>query len=259
MKDVKSLIGKGYKIRFEDCMEGMSKIQPDCIDLIIADPPFGLAYDGKEKGNYNRDSDNVIEGYREAPLDYMKFSIEWLGHAKRILKENGVVYVFSSWQKIWDVLYAASYLGLTQHSMLTWSRTFPTYKRWNWVDSQYFIFMFLKYKAPRTGKPNHTFNKIETENPKTGKFRHYPRSDLRFQETYKKGEKKNSTKLPNELIEHLILTSSEEGDLVLDPFLGNGTTAVEALRHKRKFIGFEINTKAREVIENAINRLHKKD
>jgi DNA modification methylase len=246
------MIGKDYKIYFEDCIKGMERLEDDSVDLIIADPPFGIGFDGKKKGNYNRDSDNVIEGYVEAPLDYLRFSIEWLGHAKRVLKENGIMYAFSSWQKIWDVLYAASYLGLINHSVLTWSRTFPVYKRWNWVDAQYFIFMFLKYKAPRTGKPNHTFKKILTENPKTGKMRHYPRSDLRFPEIYQRGKRKNSTKLPNALIEHLILTSSEEGDLVLDPFLGNGTTAVEAIRHKRKFIGFEVNKNAREVIENVI-------
>lgn len=247
-----SLMGKDYEIYFEDCIEGMMKLEDDSVDLIIADPPFGINFDGKKKSNYNRDSDNVIEGYQEAPLDYMRFSIEWLGHAKRVLKENGTIYVFSSWEKMWDVLYAASYLGLTNHSVLTWSKTFPVYKRWNWVDSFYVIFMLLKYKPPKTGKPSHTFNKVLTENPSTGEMRHYPRSDLKFKETYKKGKLKNSTKLPNELVEHLILTSSEEGDLVLDPFLGNGTTAEEALKHKRRFIGFEINTNAREVIKKCL-------
>jgi site-specific DNA-methyltransferase (adenine-specific) len=248
-----NLEGKNYKIYFEDCIKGMERLDDESVDLIIADPPFGLDYTGI-KGNYNRDPDNVIKGYKEAPLDYMKFSIDWMGHAKRVLKKHGTMYVFSSWNKLWDVLYAVSYLGFTHHSQLTWSRTFPVYKRWNWVDGFYQIFMLLKYKAPRQGKPSHTFNKVFTKNENTGKLRHYPRSDLDFQETYEKGKLKNGTKLPNALVEHLILTSSTVGDTVLDPFLGNGTTAVEALRHKRNFIGFEINTNAREVIENVVRR-----
>jgi DNA modification methylase len=246
--------GKNYEVYFEDCMEGMARLEDKSVDLIIADPPFGLAYDGK-KNNFNRNPDNVIEGYKEAPFDYMKFSIEWMGHAKRVLKEHGTMYIFSSWQKIWDILYAASYLGLKQHSFLTWSRTFPTYKRWNWADSFYCIFMFVKYNSPKEGKPKHTFNKIETLNKKTGELRHYPRNDLHFQEEYMRGKKKNGTKLPTDLVKHLILTSSNEGDLVLDPFLGNGTTLQASLETNRKVIGFEVNEKAREVIEDVLRRI----
>ncbi len=252
------MLDKGHEVYFEDCIKGMERLSDNSVDLIIADPPFGLNFDGKKKGNYNRDANNVIEGYVEAPMDYMKFSIEWMGHAKRVLKDNGVIYAFSSWQKIWDVLYAASYLGLTQHSLLTWSRTFPVYKRWNWVDAQYFIFMFLKYKAPRTGKPSHTFNKILTPNSK-GEMRHYPRNDLRFQEEYLRGEKKNGSKLPFDLIEHLVLTSSEEGDLVLDPFAGNFTTLSVCRANNRKIICFELNKKMEVILQNVINKVHKKD
>lgn len=241
--------GKNYEIYFEDCIKGMERLDDESVDLIIADPPFGISFDGKNKGNYNRDATKVITGYEEiSAVDYIKFTIEWLGHAKRVLKKHGTIYLFSSWNRLWDVLYAISYLGLTHHSHLTWSRTFPVYKRWNWVDGFYQIFMLLKYKAPRQGKPSHTFNKVFTKNETTGKLRHYPRSDLNFQEVYEKGKLKNGTKLPNTLIEHLILTSSNEGDTILDPFLGSGTTAVEAVRHKRKFIGFEINPNTKPII-----------
>ena len=248
--------GTDYTIYFEDCIKGMKRLDSESVDLIIADPPFGIDFDGKVKGNYNRDPDNVIAGYNEiSPEDYFHFSIQWLAEAKRVLKEFGTMYVFSSWNRMFDVFSAATLLDLFLHSHLTWSRTFPPYKRWNWVDSIYQIFMLLKYDAPRTGKPSHIFNRIETENPRTGELRHYPRCDLRFQETYLRGKEKNGTKLPNSLVEHLILTSSNERDLVLDPFLGNGTTVVEALRANRIVIGFEINNNARRIIKNAIKEV----
>jgi len=115
--------------------------------------------------------------------------------------------------------------------------------------------MLTKYKPSESGKPNHTFNKVLTPNSK-GELRHYPRSDLHFQEEYMRGKKKNSTKLPFELVEHLVLTSSEEGDVVLDPFLGNGTTLAVCKSHNRKLIAFEINPNAREVIQNVIDGVH---
>lgn len=250
------LSGLDYTIYFEDCIEGMKKLRSNTVDLIVADPPFGIKFDGKKKGNYNRDSDHVISGYNEIPPeDYPEFTLNWFRQGKRVLKKFGTMYVFSSWNRMIDILTAAKILDLHFHKFLTWSRTFPAYRRWNWVDAFYTLFMFTKYKAPDIGKPMHTFNRIETENPKTGEMRHYPRNDLQFQETYMRGKKKNGTKLPNELVELLILTSSNEGDLVLDPFLGNATTAVEALKAKRRTIGFEINPNARTIIEEAIREV----
>lgn len=243
-------------IYFEDCIVGMEKLAKESVDLIIADPPFGIDFDGRPN-NYNRDRNNVIPGYNEVHShEYSIFSTMWLAEAKRVLKKYGVMYVFSSWNRLWNVKQAAFHLGLYLHSQLVSIRTFPVYKRWNWVDSVYHILMLLKYKAPRTGKPSHTFNKILTPNSKTGKLRHYPRCDLQFQETYLRGKKKNGTKLPNELVRHLILTSSNIGDLILDPFLGNGTTAVESLRTNRRVIGFEINQHAMELIKDAIRGIY---
>lgn len=252
---VETLSGSDYTIYLEDCIEGMKKINDCSIDLIIADPPFGIGFSGI-KGNYNRDSDNVVAGYNEIdPAEYHQFTLNWLVQAIRVLKEHGTMYVFSSWNRMFDVYRAATELGLYHRRQLTWSRTFPAYKRWCWVDAFYQIFMFLKYEAPETGKHSHTFNKIETPNPKTGKLRHYARSDLRFPEIYLRGKKKIGTKLPNALVEHLILTSSKERDIVFDPFLGNGTTAVEALKTNRQVIAFEINPNAWEIIETAINEV----
>jgi DNA modification methylase len=255
--------GKGINIMvdvtiyYEDCIKGMLRIEDESIDEIIADPPFGIGFSGKEKGNYNRDPDNVISGYNEIAIeDYRQFSYDWMSEAKRILKPYGTMYVFSSRNRMFDVRAEADNLRLYQHAHLTWARTFPAYRRWSWVDSIYHIFMFLKYVAPETGSKGlfHTFNKIETPNPRTGKLRHYARCDLRFPEVYLRGQKKNETKLPTSLVEYLILTSSNEGDTVVDPFMGNGTTAAASILTKRKCIGFEINPDAREVIDLALKQ-----
>ena len=86
------------------------------------------------------------------------------------------------------------------------------------------------------------FNKID----------HYPEDVWEIKREYLPGKKKNSTKLPEKLVEKLLLYSSQENDLVLDPFMGNGTTAVACIKHKRKYLGFEINPNAKEIIDDNI-------
>jgi len=86
--------------------------------------------------------------------------------------------------------------------------------------------------------PNYYFNKIM----------HYPLDVWDIKRTYNKGEVKNGTKLPRELVARCIEFGSKPGDLVLDPFMGNGTTAVCSKGTFRHFLGFEINQSMRDVI-----------
>ncbi|MBD3405075.1 MAG: site-specific DNA-methyltransferase, partial [Candidatus Lokiarchaeota archaeon] len=84
------------QVYYDDCINGMKKdIDDESIDLIIADPPFGLGFDGKNKGNYARKSKFVVGGYQEAPDDYYKFSMEWIKQAHRVLKDTGSIYIYS--------------------------------------------------------------------------------------------------------------------------------------------------------------------
>ena len=72
--------------------------------------------------------------------------------------------------------------------------------------------------------------------------------------TKKKHYIPNATKLPNELVERCLLASSNEGDLVLDPFVGNGTTPAMCVRHDRNFIGYEINENAKDTIDYIVGK-----
>jgi len=95
------------------------------------------------------------------------------------------------------------------------------------------------------------------KNPKKyffNKIDHYPEDVWEIKREYLPGKKKNSTKLPDKLVEKLLLYSSQENDLVFDPFMGNGTTAVACIKHKRKYLGFEINPNAKEIIDDNITK-----
>ncbi len=220
-------------VHYEDCIGGMRDLPDESVDVIIADPPFGIAFNGRD-ALYNRDDELVVEGYREVEEDYSEFSERWIAEIPRILKNTGAAWIFSGWTNLVDILNAVRNQGLTVINHIIWKYQFGVFTRRKFVTSHYHLLFLVK--DPK----NYFFNKIE----------HYPLDVWEIKRTYKKGELKNGTKLPEELVMRCIDFTSPPGALVLDPFMGNGTTAVTCKGTYRHYIGFEINDAMREIIEN---------
>ena len=212
------------KILFEDCIKGMEQIPENFIDLIIADPPFGIKFNGKGS-QYNRDSDLVIDGYNEIAENYDTFTLEWISRLTRIMKETASAFIFSGWTNLTDVLVAIKQARLELINHIIWKYQFGVYTKKKFVTSHYHILFIVK------NPKKYYFNKIE----------HYPLDIWEIPRTYRPGEQKNSTKLPEKVVQRCINFCSQPGDLVFDPFIGNGTTATCARASYRHFLGFEIN------------------
>jgi site-specific DNA-methyltransferase (adenine-specific) len=224
----------------EDCIEGAKKYLKDSsVDLIICDPPFGIDETTFHK-HYNRDESNVLEGYVEAPDDYAEFSHQWMEQAKRVLKDDGSFYVFSGWTNLIHILNAGEKLGLYTINHIIWKYNFGLNTKNKFVTSHYHV---LFYKKIKNNKFN-TFSRFgQLEKDKHGKSLLY--KDLEdvwmINKEYQPGEIKNKNKLPEAIIEKIILYSSNEEDIVVDFFLGNFTTASVAKKLNRISGGFEIN------------------
>ncbi len=126
---------------------------------------------------------------------------------------------------IYNVLVAVDHAGLKVINHLIWKYQFGVFTRKKFVTSHYHV-LFLA-KDPK----QYFFNKID----------HYPLDVWDIPRTYRPGEVKNGTKLPEEVVARCIDFCSRPGDLVFDPFMGNGTTAVCAKARFRHFFGFEVN------------------
>ena len=221
-------------IYYEDCIANIPKrIKENSIDLIIADPPFGIKFDGKGK-QYNRKSEFVVTGYSEVTQEnYLEFSKAWIKAIYPVLKETGSAYIISGWTNLKEILIAVDEAGFITQNHIIWKYQFGVFTKRKFVTSHYHILFLVK------NPKKYYFNKID----------HYPEDVWEIKREYLPGEKKNSTKLPNELVEKLLNYSSKENDLVLDPFMGNGTTAVACVKLKRNYVGFEINPNAKEIID----------
>ena len=237
-----------------NCIEGIKQIPDDSVDLVITDPPFAIEFKAK-RNNYNRKATRVLDGYNEiSKSDYYNFTLNWMGEVYRVLKESGSMYVFSGWNNLKDILLAIDKVGFITINHIIWKYQFGVVTKRRFVTSHYHCLYVCKNDQKRKFFPYARFGKDEID--KYGGSLHYKdKEDVwLIKREYWTGDQKTPTKLPAELIKKILQYSSEEGDIVLDPFLGSGQVAVVSKSMKRKYIGFEI---VKEYYEFAKKRLEK--
>jgi len=242
------------KIYNMDCIEGMKLIPDNTIDLVITDPPFAIDFKAK-RNNYHRTQSRVLEGYNEIQKEeYYNFTFKWMKEIYRILKESGSMYVFSGWNNLKDILIAIDELGFITVNHIIWKYQFGVVTKRKFITSHYHCLYVCKNDEKRKFFPYSRFGK--EKNDKDGSKLHYKdKEDVWIiKREYWTGDQKTPTKLPAELIKKILLYSSEENDVVLDPFLGSGQVAIVSKMLNRRYIGFEI---VKEYYEFAKKRLDK--
>jgi site-specific DNA-methyltransferase (adenine-specific) len=223
-----------------DCLRGMRCVAPGTVDLVITDPPFAIEFKAK-RANYNRTSSRVLEGYNEIPSsEYHDFTLDWMREAYRLLKQSGSMYVFSGWNNLKDILCALDEIGFITVNHIIWKYQFGVVTKRKFVTSHYHCLYVCKNDRDRRFYPFERFDQGERDD--AGRSLHYrDKEDVWvIKREYWNGDHKTPTKLPFELVEKLLMYSSREGDVVLDPFLGSGQVAVVANMLGRSYIGFEI-------------------
>lgn len=228
-----------------DCIKAMKKIEDHSVDLILTDPPYNL-------GNFMRNRDTNLKKMRDnffgdAGWDNLEYD-EWLdsmdtffAEAARVLKPGGAAIVFMAIIKVESLISCAEKNNLYYKTTGIWHKQNPMPRNMNlhFINSTE-AWVYFTYKK-RTG----TFNN-------NGKAIH----DFFETPVTSMGEKKHGkhpTQKPIALMEHFIQLLSNEGDVVLDPFMGSGSTGVAAVRNHRNFIGVELDPEYYAIAQNRIN------
>ena len=235
----KTVIGDSFKI--------MPLLPQGFADLIIADPPYNLDkdFDGK---SFRKSSDS----------DYAAYTEEWLSLACPLLKAAGSLYICCDWRSS-AVIYDVLQRHLKVRNRITWQREKGRGAKSNWKNSMEDIFFATKsddytfnldavklrrrviapYRAD--GKPK------DWEETKEGNFRNtHPSNfwdDISVPYWSMAENTAHPTQKPEKLLAKLILASSNEGDVVFDPFAGSGSTMVTAKKLGRRYLGIEQNEK----------------
>lgn len=241
------------QIYLGDCNKIMkTQISKESIDLIFADPPYNLSgNDLKWKGNktggdwfmVNEDWDKMTE------KEYKKFTKKWIKNCYRVLKNNGSIYISCTYHNIGEVLISLKESKYKINNIITWqkSNSMPNMTRRVFTHSTEFIVWAVKGK-------NWVFNysdlkSINPDRQKDGSLKQMrdvwtiPLVQGRERLKDTNGRALHPTQKPEELLKRIILASSKKDDIVLDPFLGSGTTAVMAKKLKRDWIGIEKDNK----------------
>jgi modification methylase len=225
-----------------DCAAEMAKLPAASVDLVFADPPYNLQLNSELLRPDNSRVDGVDDDWDKfgSFAAYDAFTRAWLQACRRVLKPSGSLWVIGSYHNIFRVGATLQDLGFWMLNDVIWRKTnpMPNFRGRRFTNAHETLIW-----ASTGPKARYTFN---YESMKALNEDLQMRSDWLFPicsgaERLKQdsGRKTHPTQKPEALLHRVILASSHAGDVVLDPFLGSGTTAVAAKRLGRHFIGIE--------------------
>jgi len=240
-KNLAELLDKIYNC---DCIAGMRALPDNFVDLVFADPPYNL---GKDYGNGQM---------RKSRDEYADWTHRWVSEADRLVKETGSIYVCSDWRYS-GLLHSILESHFIVKNRITWRREKGRGSKRNWKNNMEDIWFCVKSER-------YTFN-VEAVKIRKKVIAPYRENGQPKDWVEKDGERyrmtcppniwidtvvpfwsmsentPHPTQKPQLVLERILKASSNRGEILLDPFMGSGTTAVVARRLGRRFLGFELN------------------
>jgi DNA modification methylase len=216
-----------------DCVAGMMEIESESVDLILTDPPFNISV----KNNFNTLGNRKGIDFGEWDKDFNL--IEWIPEAIRTLKNSGSIIVFTAWEHLGQIANALRENGCTPKEAIQWQKNNPMPRNRDrlYVTTCEFAVWGVKGKGWTFNRQRDTYENTVFKYPIVS-----PK------------ERIHPTQKNVELIKDLINIHSNNGDVVLDPFMGSGTTAIACMETGRNFIGFELD---KQYYDGANNRIKK--
>ena len=229
-----------------DCLAELARLPKASVDLVFADPPYNLQLEGA----LSRPDQSVVDAVDDdwdkfaSFAHYDDFTRKWLAEARRIMKPDATIFVIGSYHNIFRVGAIMQDLGFWILNDIVWRKAnpMPNFRGRRFTNAH--ETMIWASKGP-TAK-SYTFN---YDALKAGNEDCQVRSDWflpictggeRLKDA--QGRKTHPTQKPEALLARVLLSASNPGDLVLDPFFGSGTTGAVARRLRRKFVGIERDT-----------------
>ncbi len=244
------------KIENGDSIEILKRIPDKSFDLVFADPPYNMQIGEK----LTRPDDSKVDGVNDkwdqfsSFEHYDKFSKSWLKECKRILKDNGSMWVIGTYHNIFRLGYHIQNLNYWILNDVIWRKNnpMPNFKGTRFTNAHETLIWASKNKKSR-----YTFNyqSLKCLNDDLQMRSDWILPICNGKERLKKdGKKIHSTQKPEALLHRIILATTNKGDSIFDPFLGTGTTAVVAKKLGRKYFGVEKDKKYFQAAKQRINK-----
>ena len=239
-----------------DCVEAMRRLPAASVDLVFADPPYNLQLGGELNRPDGSHVDAVTDHWDrfDSFAAYDAFTRAWLAEAKRVLKPDGALWVIGSYHNIFRVGAILQDLGFWILNDVVWrkSNPMPNFKGTRFTNAhETLIWASTGEKA----KYHFNYRAMKTLNDELQMRSDWVLPICNGAERLKEGgHKVHPTQKPESLLYRVLLATTEQGDVVLDPFFGTGTTGAVAKRLGRRWIGCEREGVYREAAFRRIAR-----
>lgn len=237
------------KVFNEDALVGLRRVRDSSIDLILTDPPYNL---GKDYGN---------ESDKQGVQDYLRWTERWIETALPKLKPNGSLYIFLTW-RFSPEIFVMLKQRMTMMNEIIWDRRVPSmggsvrsYSSVHdtvgfFVNQKDYYFDLDAIRIPYDAETKKARSRSIFVGAKWLEIGYNPKDVWSVSRLHREHRERadHPTQKPLEIVERMVRASCPPGGIILDPFMGTGTTAVAAQRCGRQFVGFELNPSYCEII-----------
>ncbi|MDO8517167.1 MAG: site-specific DNA-methyltransferase [Nanoarchaeota archaeon] len=253
-----------HRLILGDALKVLKTIPNNSIDLIFADPPYNMSKKQGLAWGYSKHITMQEEWDIFSKDDFLKFNTEWISECIRILKHGGSLWISGSFHNIYQIgfILQQNHPEIRINNSIVWFKpnAQPNITCRFFTESTEHLIWATKNGEGKKWKFNYFWTKDHIEdqlNPKGRQTRNVWSIPLTPKSEKWAGVHPNQK--PFQLLKRIILSCSEEGDTILDPFLGSGTTSIVAKYYNRHSIGIEINEKYFEIIKNRFKRVENQE
>ncbi len=226
-----------FKLIHDDTFEALKKFEDKTFDMIFADPPYFLSNNGITCSGGKMV--NVNKGIWDKSLSISEkhnFNKKWINECYRILKDNGTIWISGTLHNIYSIGMALEEEGFKIINNITWQKTNPPPN----LACKTFTHSTetILWAKKDLKKSKYTFN-YDIMKELNGNKQMKDVWTTSLTKPSEKRQGKHPTQKPLEILERIILASTEENDLILDPFCGSSTTGIAAIKLNREYIGID--------------------
>ncbi len=247
------------RILVGDCVELMNSLPEGSVDMVFADPPYNLQLGGELHRPNNSRVDGVDDDWDQFDgfQQYDDFTRAWLIAARRVLKPDGTLWVIGSYHNIYRVGALLQDLGFWMLNDVVWRKTnpMPNFRGRRFTNAHETLIWVAR---SQDSKYRFNYDAMKAMNDDL-----QMRSDWLLplctgaERLKKDGKKAHPTQKPEALLYRVVLSSTEVGDVVLDPFFGSGTTGAVAKKLGRNYIGLERDPDYAKLAEKRLSRIQR--
>ncbi len=225
-----------------DCVQMMRMLPAGSVDCVFADPPYNLQF----RGELRRPDDSLVDGVDDDWdrftdfASYDAFTREWLGECRRLLRKDGTIWVIGAYHNIFRIGAILQDLGFWILNDVIWrkSNPMPNFRGRRFTNAHETLIWAARGRDSRY-RFNYQAMKSLNDDIQMRSDWFIPLCTGPERLRNEHGLKLHPTQKPEALLHRVLLASTNQDDIVLDPFAGTGTTPAVAKRLRRQFIGIE--------------------